>query len=758
LILSGARLDASDWHAARSAAYLGKIARNAGCATAAASALVVPMSIAARLRFGLKRKLPVLLQTEAAECGIACLAMIASYHGHAVDVATLRRRFSISMRGATLATLMELATRLGLETRAVRVELEDLARLRTPCVLHWNFTHFVVLLRATRRGLTVHDPARGLRRVQRAEAATAVTGVALELWPSPRFRPHAPAPTVGLREIVGDIEGLAGALAQILLLAATLETFVLTNPLLMQWVVDHALVSANRDLLTLLALGFGLLVLFEQATTALRGAVIMRFEATLNVQWQANVLAHLLRLPLPYFEKRHLGDIVSRFRSIDAIQRTVTTAFVEAVVDGAMSLLLLAVMLCYSAPLAGVCVAATAAYVLLRRLAHASLRDARHEQIAAAAKQDSHFIETARGVRAIKLFARADERRGAWLALLVEQVNAGLRVQRLGLALRAGNGLLLGLENVLVVYLGARLILGDELSTGMLLAFVAYQRQFAVRVSTFVDKLAEVRLLRLHCERLADIVLTAPEEHDGPGRLLVSAATPGVAIRVRGVRYRYGEHEPYVLDGVDLEVAAGECVAIVGTSGCGKSTLLSLMLGLLAPTAGEVTIAGVPPRQLAPARRSVAGVMQGDCLFAGSVADNISFFAADADQRRIEACARLAAIHGDIAALPMAYNTLVGFMGSTLSAGQQQRVLLARALYARPAVLILDEATSHLDAQREAAIAAAVANLGMTRIVVAHRRETLAAADRIVRLHAGRIVADGPGPTRMAAPPARESR
>lgn len=716
------------------------------------------MSIAARLRFGLKRKLPMLLQTEAAECGLACLAMIATYYGHAADVATLRRRFAVSMRGATLATLMELAARLGLETRAVRVELEDLARLRTPCVLHWNFTHFVVLRRATRRGLIVHDPACGRRRVRRAEAATAVTGVALELWPSARFARRAPAPAVGLREIVGDVEGLGGALAQVLLLAATLETFVLANPLLMQWVVDHALVSASRDLLTLLALGFGLLVLLEQATAALRGFVIMRFEATLNVQWQANVLAHLLRLPLPYFEKRHLGDIVSRFRSIDAIQRTVTTAFVEAIVDGAMSLLLLGVMLCYSAPLAAVCVAATGVYVLLRRLAHAPLRDARHEQIAAAAKQDSHFIETARGVRAIKLFARGGERRGAWLALLVEQVNAGLRVQRLGLALRAGNGVVLGLENVLVVYLGARLILGDALSTGMLLAFVAYQRQFAGRVSTFVDKLAEVRLLRLHCERLGDIVLTEPEEADGSATLLVSAAAPGVAIRARGLRYRYGDHEPFVLDGVDLDVAAGECVAIVGASGCGKSTLLHLLLGLLAPTGGEITIAGVPPRQLAAVRRTVAGVLQGDCLFAGSVADNISFFAADADQRRIEACARLAAIHDDIAVLPMAYNTLVGFMGATLSAGQQQRILLARALYAKPAVLILDEATSHLDAPRETAIAAAIAGLGMTRVIVAHRRETLAAADRIVRLDAGRIVAEAPGACRAAPPQLGESR
>ncbi|HET7924284.1 MAG TPA: peptidase domain-containing ABC transporter, partial [Rhodanobacteraceae bacterium] len=659
------------------------------------------MSIAARLRFGLRRKLPVLLQTEAAECGLACLAMIASYYGHEVDVAALRRRFAVSMRGATLATLMELAARLGCETRAVRVELEELARLRTPCILHWSFTHFVVLRRATRRGLVVHDPARGLRRVRHAEGATAFTGVALELWPSPRFTRRAPSEAVGLREVVGEVEGLGGALAQILLLAVTLETFVLANPLLMQWVVDHALVSASRDLLTLLALGFGLLVLFEQATTALRGFVIMRFEATLNVQWQANVLAHLLRLPLPYFEKRHLGDIVSRFRSIDAIQRTVTTAFVEAIVDGAMSLLLLGVMLCYSAPLAAVCVAATAVYVLLRRLAHAPLRDARHEQIAAAAKQDSHFIETARGVRAIKLFARGEERRGAWLALLVEQVNAGLRVQRLGLALRAGNGVVLGLENVLVVYLGARLILGDALSTGMLLAFVAYQRQFAARVSTFVDKLAEVRLLRLHCERLGDIVLTEPEEADGSATLLVSAAAPGVAIRARGLRYRYGDHEPFVLDGVDLDVAAGECVAIVGASGSGKSTLMNILGCLDRPTSGSYRflgedVSGFERDELARLRREAFGfVFQSyNLIGAATATENVEVPA-------VYAGTPPAARHERARALltTLGLGERLEHKPTQLSGGQQQRVSIARALMNGGQIILADEPTGALDSK-----------------------------------------------------------
>jgi ATP-binding cassette subfamily B protein RaxB len=402
----------------------------------------------------------------------------------------------------------------------------------------------------------------------------------------------------------------------------------------------------------------------------------------------------------------------------------------------------------YSLPLTLLCLAAVALYAAGRWLAHAPLRDARHEQIAGAAKQDSHFLETVRGIRAVRLFQRGDERRAGWLGLLVEQVNAGLRAQKLAIVLRCANGLLLGIENVLVIYLGATFVLNGQFTTGMLLAFVAYKRQLGLRVSALIDKAFEVRLLELHCDRLGDIVMTAPDEPaDSPGRLLDSHALPrALTLVARGLRFRYAEHAPYVLDGVDLEVAAGECVAIVGPSGCGKSTLLHVLVGILPAAAGEVAIGGVALRHLTgAARRTVACVTQNDCLFAGSIADNISFCDASADQTRIEECARLAAIHGDIVALPMAYNTLVGFLGSTLSAGQQQRLLLARALYARPAVLLLDEATSHLDLEREKAVAAALRRLAMTRIIVAHRPETVAAADRIVRLEAGRIVRFGAG-------------
>jgi ATP-binding cassette, subfamily B, bacterial CvaB/MchF/RaxB len=697
-----------------------------------------------RLALGFRRRLPALLQAEAAECGLACLAMIASYYGQCVDVATLRRRFAISAKGTSLSSIIDFASRLDLSARPVRLEVEDLSRLRLPCILHWNLTHFVVLARVGRTRIVLHDPAAGKRTLPIEAADTAFTGVALELWPAPNFERSDLPPAVRLRDLIGRVEGARSAFAEVLSLGAVLEGFAIASPLFLQWVVDHALVTGSRDLLGLLAVGFGALVLCEQSMTALRAWIIMHFEATLNVQWHANVFAHLLELPLPFFEKRHLGDIVSRFRSIDAIQRTITTSFIEAIVDGCMTLLLAAMMYSYSPQLTGICVGATVLYGLGRWLVYAPLRAASEELIAHTARQESHFLESVRGLRAVKLFRRQGERRSAWLAFLVEQVNSGLRAQRLQIALRAMNGLLFGIENVVVIFLGASAVLDAQLSAGMLVAYVSYKRQFSSRLSALIDKAFELKLLRLHAERLADIVLADPEIPRGSsGRLLASeGGRLSATIELRDVCFRYAEHEPFVLEGVTLEVRAGESVAVVGPSGCGKSTLIHVMLGVLAPSSGDVRIGGLRLQAIDPdvLRRTVASVTQGDTLFAGSIADNISFFDTQGDQAWIEECARVAAIHAEIAALPMGYNTFVGYSGSTLSAGQQQRILLARALYARPAILVLDEATSHLDVKREIIVSSAIRALNITRVIVAHRPQTTATADRIVTLEHGRIV------------------
>jgi len=544
---------------------------------------------------------------------------------------------------------------------------------------------------------------------------------------------------VSLRQLLGPVRGLKRSLAQIFALALALEVFVLLTPFFMQWVVDGAIVGADRDLVLTLGIGFGLLVLIQAATAAARSWAVLALSASLNLQWLVNVFAHLLRLPVVWFEKRHAGDIWSRFGAVQQIQRTLTTSFIEAVLDGVLVLMTLVMMLLYSTTLAAVALSAVAGYALLRWGFYRPLRAASEEALVFEARQSSHFLESLRGVQAIKLFNAQGDRQSRFASLVVETMNAQLMVRKLELMFAVLHRLLFGLERVAVIWIGALLVIDRQLSLGMLFAFLAYKETFAGRVSALVDKAVELKMLRLQGERLADIVLTPPEADTGG-----AARTLGGSLELRDLRFAYADGEPEVLRGVSLKIEAGESVAIVGPSGCGKTTLLKVMLGVHAPTSGEVLVGGVPLSRtgLRAWRDHVGVVMQDEPLFSGSIADNISFFSAQPDLDWAQECARVASVHDEIVAMPMGYHTLIGDMGAALSGGQKQRLLLARALYKRPQILLLDEATSHLDVERERAVNHAIRQLSLTRVIVAHRPETIASAARVIALHEGRVAQD----------------
>jgi ATP-binding cassette subfamily B protein RaxB len=328
--------------------------------------------------------------------------------------------------------------------------------------------------------------------------------------------------------------------------------------------------------------------------------------------------------------------------------------------------------------------------------------------------------------------------------MLADQFNAGLRVARVHVAHETAQTLLFGLERVLVVWLAARMVLAGSFTVGMLFAYMAYKELFAARVGALIDTASELAMLRLHGERVADIALAQVEASEAPAAIEVDLSERPARIELRGVGYRYGTTEPWVLRGVDLVVRPGESLAITGPSGCGKTTLVKVMLGLLAPTEGEVLFDGTPIHRLGLShyRALIGTVMQEDRLFSGSVADNICFFDPQPDIDRIEECARLAAVDAEIRAMTMGYHTLVTDVGTGLSGGQKQRVLLARALYRRPRILVLDEATSHLDLGNERSVNEAVRAMALTRVIVAHRPETIAVADRVVAIAEGRIAAD----------------
>jgi ATP-binding cassette, subfamily B, bacterial CvaB/MchF/RaxB len=687
------------------------------------------------------RRVPMLLQTEAAECALACLAMVVGAHGHRTDLATLRQRFSLSLKGATMADLVRMAGELHFNPRALRVEPAQLEQLALPCVLHWDLNHFVVLTEVRGNNVTLHDPARGVRHMKQDELSQHFTGVALELTPAADFSPKVERQAVKLKHLIGPVRGLKRSVAQILLLALALEAFVLGSPFLLQWVVDDVVVSNDRDLLLTLGIGFGLLVLLQVVAAALRSWAVLHLSATLNLQWLGNVFAHLMRLPVAWFEKRHAGDVWSRFAAVQTMQKTLTTHFVEALLDGLLVVATLAMMAFYSLTLTAIVLAAVGAYAVLRWAFFGPLRQATEETLVHEAQQASHFLESLRAVQSIKLFNRQADRQARFMNRVVDAMNAGIATRKLELMFSVLHRLLFGLERVAVVWVGALLVMDQKFSVGMLFAFVAFKEQFAQRISALIDKSVELRMLRLQGERLADIVLAAPEDM---GLQRLAERSPEARIDVRGVTFRYADNEADVLQGLTLNIEPGESVAIVGPSGGGKTTLLKLMLGIHAPQNGEVRVGGLPLAQLGLAqwRAMVGTVMQDDALLTGSVIDNISFFDASPDVEWVMECARLAAVHDEIEAMPMGYHTLIGDMGASLSGGQKQRLLLARALYKRPQVLLLDEATSALDVERERVVNQNIRKLNLTRVIVAHRPETIASASRVVVLNEGRVTQD----------------
>ncbi len=685
-----------------------------------------------------------ILQTESSECGLACLAMISSHFGYQTDLADLRRKFSISLKGATLAQLMRHASSLELSARPLRLDLDEIDQLALPCILHWNLNHFVVLKQVKKSwqgkiSLILLDPAVGERRVSVEEASKHFTGVALELNPTAKFEAKDERKKISIRDLTGRIIGLRRAMLQVIILALALEIFAITSPLFNQFVIDEVIVSGDRELLIVLVFGFALLMVTQTAISLARSWFLMRWSMDIGFQWSGRLFAHLIRLPVSYFEKRHLGDIVSRFGSIGAIQSTLTSLFVESLLDGLMALLALGMMLLYSPKLSMLVLSGVLLYAGLRWAFYQPFREASQERLVLASKSSSHFMESIRAISPLKLYGREEERRARWQNMQMDVQNRDIKTQKMSIMFKVSNTAIFGVQGLAMFYIGANLVMQNAMTVGMLMAFSSYAGTFSGRIFSLIDLFVSLKMLSMHSERLADIVC---EEIEPEAPLETDLSRLQSSITLKNLKFRYAEGEPWVLDGINLSIPAGQSIALIGPSGCGKTTLCKIILGLLKPTEGEVLIDDIPIKQLGlSAYRSLVGtVMQDDVLLAGSIMDNISFFDANTSQDRVELSARQAAIHDEICAMPMGYQTLVGDMGSSLSGGQKQRVLLARALYKQPKILALDEATSHLDIENERKVNEALSAVNLTRIMVAHRPETIAAAQRVVSLQEGKAV------------------
>ncbi|EBH9977950.1 peptidase domain-containing ABC transporter [Salmonella enterica subsp. arizonae serovar 40:z36:-] len=687
-----------------------------------------------RLEISLFRRVPVIHQTESSECGIACLAMVFGHYGKSIDLFSLRQQFNISSRGATLYSIRTIAVQMGMTARALSLDLNELNVLRRPCILHWNFNHFVVLVSVKRNGFVLHDPARGRIIVSKAEASKCFTGIALELWPGSTFRRERVKKRLNLVTLINSIHGIKGALLKIFALSIVVEAIGLILPAGTQLVMDHALPAGDRGLLSMICISLMFFILLRATVSTSRAWISLIMGTLVNIQWQSGLFSHLLRLPLSYFERRKLGDIQSRFGSLNTLRTTFTTSMVGAIMDGIMVCGLLIMMLLYGKSLTWVVFGFTLVYIAIRLFTYTYYRQLSEEQLIMEARVSSYFMETLYGIAAVKMQGMTDRRHTHWFNLQTDAINTGIRVTKMDLFFGGLNIFISACEQTITLWLGISLVMDNEMTIGMFVAFGAYRMQFSDRISTLVGFLLQLRMMSLHNERISDIALN--EQESVKPDIPVSEKITPVSLEVKSLTFRYDQQSMPVFSELNLTVSPGESVAIIGPSGSGKTTLMKVLCGLFKADSGQVLIDGNDIQQMGVNNyRKITGcVMQDDRLFSGTIRENICGFSENIDDEWMAECAKASFIHDTIMSMPMGYDTLTGELGEGLSGGQKQRLFIARALYRKPRILFMDEATSALDSKSENYVNSAIKSLNITRIIIAHRESTIKSVDRVFSL------------------------
>lgn len=698
-------------------------------------------TIIAKINFSMRKKTPVILQSEAAECGITCLAMVCGFYGLDIDLFNFRQRYGSASHGVSLLSLSKTAENAGLKCRALSLDLDEIRQLKLPCILHWGMNHYVVLTKVRKSSFVINDPAMGKRIIGMQEMSNNFTGVALELWPDQNFQQEKAKSRLRLLDLMRNIVGLKSVLVKIFAFSVVVEAIGLLLPIGTQLVTDHVIMAHDQSLLSVICIGLVFFTLFRTFISMLRAWTSLKLNTLTNIQWKTTLFEHLTKLPLSFFEKRHLGDIQSRFSSLDTIRSTFTNSIVTGIIDSIMTIGLLIMLTLYGGWLVWVVVGFTLCYAIMRLATYRFYRRVSEEQVIKGARSSSHFMESLYGISTIKALNLRERRSQHWLNINIDACNAGIKQTRFDMMFGGINTFISSIDQVVVLWLGAIMVIDNSMTLGMFMAFNAYRGQFSQRASSLIDLLMQLRMLSLHNVRLSEIVFSEPEKELATRRVFPENA--GVRLEVKNLSYQYDPFSQPIFSNMNIVVEPGESVALIGPSGVGKTTLLKVMCGLLSPTTGDVLADQLDIQKIGlnNYRLGTACVLQEDRLFSGSISDNICGFEDNAESDFIIECARRCNIHDEIMKMPMGYETMVGELGLGISGGQKQRILIARALYRKPSILFMDEATSHLDLSNESAINQAISDLSITRIIVAHRPSTIASADRIIDLSQRNITA-----------------
>jgi ABC-type bacteriocin/lantibiotic exporter with double-glycine peptidase domain len=685
------------------------------------------------------RSVPFVQQLTSADCGAACLAMVLAMYGRRVPLEELRVAVGADQNGTDALSMLRGARTYALRGRGVRADVDDLDCLPMGAILHWQFNHFVVFERATRRHVVIVDPALGRRRISREAFGQGFTGVALIMEPGDGFVRQRDGKGTLARRFLRQILSHPSIWTRVLLLSMLVQTFALALPLMTSVLVDRIVPRHDYDLLLVLGAGLAVMVTFSFLTTLIRSNLLVQLRTLLDAEMTLGFVDHLLALPFAFFQQRSAGDLMLRMGSNATVREILTSGALSAVLDGALVVTYLVIIFVQSPVLGGVVVGLAAVQLSIYLATRKRQRELMTESLAAQARTSGFEVEMLAGVETLKAMGaeyRAVER---WSNLFVDHLNVSLHRARLDALVGSILGAFGMAAPLVILGTGAALVLSGSLSLGAMLGLSAVAAGFLGPMSTLVNTTLKFQLLGSYLERIEDVMQTKAEQADTTTQ---PAHRLGGAIGARGVSFSYGQGTAPAVCDVSVDIAPGQFVAIVGPSGAGKSTLAKLLVGMYEPAQGHIAYDGVELRalELRSVRQQIGVVNQQAALFGMSVRENIALGTPGATLEQVVRAAQLARVHDDIAALPMGYDTVLADGGGSLSGGQRQRLALARALVGSPAVLLLDEATSALDSVTEAAVQRSLSDLRCTRIVVAHRLSTVARADLILVMDRGRVI------------------
>ncbi|MDR3491328.1 MAG: peptidase domain-containing ABC transporter [Gammaproteobacteria bacterium] len=684
-----------------------------------------------------RNKLPFIFQSEMAECGLACIAMILSYYGGMNSLFTLRKIYKPSLVGMTLYHLKKIAEDLGLIVSVLRIDIYQLSSISLPSIIHWDMNHFMVIREVSANFITVHDPARGVRKISLDDVSKSFTGIVLEIKHASSFKPLLAVPNQSNNMMMELFKKYGLSLAKLVLISGFIQLFYIGGVSFIQKSIDSSThLFQNRTLYILLFAFLGAKVM-EFSTTAIRGFTVTYLGTLINHEFGASVMKHLISLPISFFETRHVGDVLSRFGAVDKIRTTLTEGFVEGIVDGFVSIIILIVMCLSNFKMSLIVILSCVLYFISKMYYNIKIRTYQEEALYTRSAELTHFMETVRAIPSIKIFAKENDRLNGWSNRLIRYLNATTKIASHKILYDSVKNLIYAIDLTLVLAVGCLFLAYHAITLGVLYAFLAYRQQLITSFGSLIDKIQEFRFLKLYLDRLNDIVSEPLELNPSLSHFSPSLTAQKNILTLKKISHTFPMSDKALFDNLSLSIHPGECIAITGPSGCGKTTLLKIMMGLLQPSSGHFYVGNIQiyPHHVAQYRSCIAAVLQEDILFSGTISDNISYFDPAVSEDHVYHCAKLAGIYDEIHVFPMRFNTLIGDMGSVLSGGQKQRLLLARALYSNPSILFLDEASSHLDAKKEQEINLAIRSLGITVVMIAHRKETIMIADRVITLN-----------------------